>query len=69
MKSSGYPIWVLVLVPLLVLLHQWSWFWNDARLVLGLPVNLFYHSLLSLLLSAIMFVVVRFAWPRYLDKD
>ncbi len=67
MKSSNF--WFLVLAPSLVLLHQGSWFWSDARLVLGLPVNLFYHLILSLLLSAIMIVVVLLAWPRYLDKD
>jgi hypothetical protein len=52
-----------------VLLHQGSWFWNDARLVGGLPLNLFYHSVLSLLFSAVMLLIVWFAWPDYLDRD
>ncbi len=69
MKSSSYPIWFLILVPFLVLIHQGSWLWNDARLVLGFPVNLFYHAVLSLSLCPLMLVVVRFAWPHYLDKD
>lgn len=56
-------------MPLLVFLHQASWFWKDARLVFGLPFNLFYHSVLSLALAAIMVAVVFLAWPRYLDED
>ena len=69
MKSSSYPVWVMASVPVLVLLHQGAWFWSDARLVLGLPLNLFYHSVLSLALSGLMLAVVRLAWPRYLDED
>ena len=67
--SSSYPRWIFITVPFLVLLHQGSWLWRDARLVLGFPVNLLYHVALSLLVSAIMLLVVLFAWPRYLNKD
>ena len=67
--TSNYPRWVWITALLLVLLHQGSWLWNDTRLVLGFPVNLLYHVALSLLISAIMLLVVLFAWPRYLDKD
>jgi hypothetical protein len=57
------------MVPVLVLVHQSSWLWMDHRLVLGLPASLFYHVVLSVLLSAIMLLVVRRAWPDYLDKE
>jgi hypothetical protein len=69
LKSPGYPVWVVLLVPFFVFLHQGSWFWSDARLVGGLPVNLLFHSVLSLFFSAVMLLVVRFAWPDYLDRD
>ena len=36
--------------------------------ILGLPVNLFYHVGFCVLIAAVMFVVVACAWPRYLDK-
>lgn len=69
MNASRYPVWVWILVPFLVVLHQGPWFWSEARLVLGLPFNIFYHAVLSLLLAAIMLVIVLRGWPSYLDED
>ena len=40
MKS---PRLVWVALAFLFVLHNDLWFWNDARLVLGLPVGLLYH--------------------------
>jgi len=53
----------------LYLLHQDFWFWNAARpLVFGfLPVGLFYHALYSLAVAALMWALVRFAWPAHLE--
>lgn len=55
----------------LYLLHQDFWFWNAARpLVFGfLPVGLFYHALYSLAVAALMWALVRFAWPAHLEAD
>ncbi len=50
-------------------LHLNYWMWDDPRILLGLPANLLYHVVLSLLLSLVMFVLVHRAWPRYLDED
>ncbi len=69
LKSRRYPIWVILFVPVGLFLHQSSWLWSDHRLVGGLPVNLLYHIILSVLWSLIMLFVVRRAWPRYLDKE
>jgi hypothetical protein len=52
-----------------VAVHLNYWMWDDARIVLGLPANLLYHVVLSLVLSAVLFLLVRRAWPRYLDED
>ena len=52
------------------LLHQDVWFWRTARpLVFGfLPIGLFYHAVFCLLCSAVMVLLVKFAWPLDLDK-
>ena len=51
------------------LLHQDLWFWRTARpLVLGfLPIGLSYHAGFCLLCSAVMVLLVKFAWPSDLD--
>ena len=51
------------------LLHQDFWFWDAARpLVFGfLPVGLFYHAAYSLAAAALMWALVRFAWPAQLE--
>ena len=53
------------------LLHQDFWFWNAARpLVFGfLPVGLFYHAVYSLAAAALMWGLVRFAWPARLEAE
>jgi membrane protein implicated in regulation of membrane protease activity len=60
---------ILLLALGFVFLHLNYWMWDDARIVLGLPANLLYHVVLSLALSLVLFVLVRRAWPRYLDED
>lgn len=60
---------ILFLAAGFVGLHLNYWMWDDARILLGLPSNLLYHITLSLVLSAVLFVLVRRAWPRYLDED
>ena len=51
-------------------LHQDVWFWRTARpLIFGfLPIGLFYHAAFCLLCSAVMMLLVKFAWPLNLDK-
>jgi hypothetical protein len=60
---------ILLLAGGFVFLHLNYWMWDDARIVLGLPANLFYHVTLSLVLSLVLSILVRRAWPRYLDED
>lgn len=64
-----YPKWLLGLVPLLIAVHLNFWMWDDTRLVWGVPSNLFYHLLFSVVLSVVMMVIVRRGWPRFLDED
>jgi membrane protein implicated in regulation of membrane protease activity len=60
---------ILLLATGFLFLHLNYWMWDDARIVWGLPANLLYHVILSLVLSVVLSVLVRRAWPRYLDED
>jgi hypothetical protein len=66
MKQSLFVIAILALY----LLHQDFWFWRAAApVVLGfLPVGLFYHVCYTLVISALMWALVKFAWPSRLDE-
>lgn len=58
------------IVILMVLLHQDTWNWKDARLVFGfLPVGLAYHAGFSILSALVMLLLVRFAWPSELEDE
>ena len=59
---ARWPIFLALLVAFL--LHQDLWFWNDSRIVLGLPVGLLYHVLYCLGVSVMMAVLLRFYWPE-----
>jgi hypothetical protein len=66
MKQSLFVIAILALY----LLHQDFWFWRAAApLVLGfLPVGLFYHVCYTLVISALMWALVKYAWPSRLEE-
>jgi hypothetical protein len=67
MKQSLFVIAILALY----LLHQDFWFWRAAApVVLGfLPVGLFYHVCYTLVISALMWALVKYAWPSRLDES
>lgn len=59
--------WLLILLVLAVyLLHQDIWLWRGIRpLVFGfLPVGLAYHIGYMFLVSGLMWILVRCAWPE-----
>lgn len=60
---------LFLLLAVLVLLHTDFWLWNDASSRLGLPVGLTYHLLYCLATTALMWLLVRFAWPDHLDSE
>jgi hypothetical protein len=47
----------------LYLAHNDWWLWEDAGLLLGLPVGLTYHLLYCFVVIGAMALLVRFAWP------
>lgn len=62
--------WLLVLMVVVVYaLHQDCWNWKRSEpLLFGfLPVGLTYHAGYSLLAAVMMWVLVKFAWPKELD--
>ena len=64
------PRWALaVALVVLYVLHNDLWFWNDARLVLGLPVGLVYHIGFAVAASVLMILLVTYAWPHHLEVD
>ena len=48
---------------LIYLLHNDLWLWSDDRLLFGLPIGLTYHVGFCLAATALMTLLVRFAWP------
>jgi hypothetical protein len=59
---------LVIAIIALYLLHQDFWFWRAAApIVFGfLPVGLFYHLCYTLAISALMWALVKCAWPSHL---
>jgi hypothetical protein len=62
---------LVIAIIALYLLHQDSWFWRAyAPIVFGfLPVGLFYHLCYTLVISVLMWALVKYAWPSHLEKS
>ena len=65
-RSVGLGLVVLALYAA----HQDFWFRDVARpLVFGfLPIGLFYHIVLCLAITGLMWLLVRHAWPVELER-
>jgi hypothetical protein len=57
-------------VAALYVLHQDIWNWREARpLVFGfLPIGLFYHAAFTVATSAVLWLLVKTAWPSHLEE-
>ena len=63
---------LLVLTVLaLYILHQDFWFWRRITpLIFGfLPIGLFYHVCYTLAVSLLMWLLVKYTWPSYLEES
>jgi hypothetical protein len=62
---------MVTLVTALYLLHQDIWFWRTAiPIILGfIPIGLFYHACFTVAASALMWILVKYAWPSHLEHD
>ena len=56
-------------LPVLLILHNDFWLWDDPRFLLGLPVGLTYHALFCLAATGVMVLLVRRAWPAHLEVE
>ena len=56
-----------LVIVVLYLLHNDLWFWNNPTLILGIPVGLFYHALYCLAASVMLFLLIKFAWPNFIE--
>ena len=59
----------LILLMVLFVLHNDFWFWNNAQLVLGIPIGLFYHIIYCFIVTGVMFFLVKKFWPIDFDKE
>ena len=62
-------ILLLLGISAVYLVHQDFWNWTRVEpLLFGfLPIGLWFHAAYSLLASALMWLLVKFAWPRSLE--
>jgi uncharacterized protein DUF3311 len=67
-RSAGRAL-ALAGLPLLYILHNDFWLWDDPRIVLGLPVGLTYHVVYCFAATLVMLLLVRYAWPEHLEVD
>ena len=58
-----------LLMVAVYVLHQDYWNWKSKEVVFGfLPVGLAYHACYSILCACLLAVLVKFAWPKHLEK-
>jgi len=58
---------ILALLVVLFVLHNDLWLWNEPGPWLGLPAGLTYHILYCLVVTVVLLLLVRFAWPALPD--
>lgn len=63
MAATAVRRLVYTALPVLYLLRNDLWFWNDGSRFLGLPVGLTYHLLFSAVVVLAMWWLVRTVWP------
>lgn len=61
---------LILLVVTVYVLHQdfWNWRRIEPLVFAFLPIGLAYHVAYSILAASMMAVLVRFAWPKHLEK-
>ena len=61
---------LILAVVALYVLHQDVWFWRTPEpLLFGfLPIGLWYHAGFTIAVTALMWTLVKFAWPADLER-
>ena len=62
--------WILYLgLVLLFLLHNDFWFWDNPKVVVGLPIGLLYHIGYCIVAAILMALTINHAWPSHLQDE
>jgi hypothetical protein len=61
-KNVLYAVLVIV-----YFLHNDLWLWNNPTLIFGIPIGLFYHIIFCLVASLIMILLIKYAWPNFVE--
>ena len=69
MTGTGLRRLALAGLPVLYILHNDFWLWDDPRIVIGLPVGLLYHVLFCVAATGVMLLLVNYAWPAHLEVE
>lgn len=69
MKNTSVRALLYLGLVVLYLLHNDLWYWHDTSLVLGMPIGLAYHLGFCLAASGLLYLLVRYAWPRHLEVE
>ena len=57
-------------VLIVAVVHQDFWLWDERNLVFGfLPVELLFHSLYTLAVAVLMWLLAEYAWPEDLEEE
>jgi Protein of unknown function (DUF3311) len=69
-ETMKYLLLILIVIALFIL-HQDFWFWRTATpIVFGfLPIGLFYHVCYTIVISLLMWLLVKYAWPSHLEES
>ena len=69
MKKT-FSRWILyIALVALFLLHNDFWFWDNPKVVLGLPVGLLYHIGFCIAAAILMVLTISHAWPSHLQDE
>jgi hypothetical protein len=65
------PALVVLTIAVVYILHQDWWNWTAAHpLAFGfLPIGLWYHALYTIAAAFLMAALVRWCWPKGLERD
>ncbi|MCE2393397.1 hypothetical protein J4G02_02150 [Candidatus Poribacteria bacterium] len=69
MKKTFVRWTLYVGIVALFLLHNDFWFWNNPKVVAGLPIGLLYHIGFCFAAAILMVLTINYAWPRHLQGD
>lgn len=62
---------LILAVVIVYILHQDFWLWRKSEpLLFGvLPPGLWYHAAFTIVVTILMCLLVRFAWPTELERE